>query len=228
MRRLALGIALLLAFIVGYSNYPVNYDYMQDNTVLVRIVDPQGEPVGHGSGVIYRGDIITAGHVTKPVEQNEGVTVEILFRDGTVKQGFVKDTDFQTTRKSISTDLGLIGIKDFDNRGVSIDCSTQPIGKSVFVSGHPTNLRWSVTEGKVISTTPRVYYQEGDWLQIDSVVWKGNSGGPVFDYWGNLIGIVSHGNVAGLGAPTGHNFSVSGSRICDFVETFPEYPEVMA
>jgi S1-C subfamily serine protease len=57
-------------------------------------------------------------------------------------------------------------------------------GESIFVIGHPQGLRYTLSTG-IISRTDR------DTLQISAPISPGNSGGPVYDERGNLVGIVT-------------------------------------
>lgn len=57
-------------------------------------------------------------------------------------------------------------------------------GETVFVIGHPEGLRFTLSTG-IISRTDR------DVFQISAPVSPGNSGGPVFDEKGELVGIVT-------------------------------------
>jgi S1-C subfamily serine protease len=57
-------------------------------------------------------------------------------------------------------------------------------GESVFVIGHPEGLRFTLSTG-IISR------MQGSTIQMSAPVSPGNSGGPVFDDRGNLLGIVT-------------------------------------
>jgi S1-C subfamily serine protease len=57
-------------------------------------------------------------------------------------------------------------------------------GENIFVIGHPQGLRFTLSTG-IISRTDQ------DVLQISAPVSPGNSGGPVYDDRGNLVGIVT-------------------------------------
>ena len=68
---------------------------------------------------------------------------------------------------------------------------TQPVetshvieGATIFVIGHPEGLRFTLSTG-IISRI------DGNLLQISAPISPGNSGGPVFDEHGNLVGIVT-------------------------------------
>ena len=58
------------------------------------------------------------------------------------------------------------------------------IGERIYVIGHPEGLLFSITDG-LISQKP-----DNDLIQLSAAVSPGNSGGPVFDEWGRLVGIV--------------------------------------
>src|SRR5579864_2083184 len=58
-------------------------------------------------------------------------------------------------------------------------------GERIYVIGHPEGLNFSISNG-IVSRTP------GDEvLQISAPVSPGNSGGPVYDEYGNLLGVVT-------------------------------------
>jgi hypothetical protein len=57
-------------------------------------------------------------------------------------------------------------------------------GEPIFVIGHPQGLRFSLSSGIIAR-------EEGGIIQISAPVSPGNSGGPVYDERGNLLGIVS-------------------------------------
>ncbi|MGA7686499.1 MAG: serine protease [Terriglobales bacterium] len=80
-------------------------------------------------------------------------------------------------------------------------------GENVFVIGHPEGLRFTLSTG-IISR------MEGSVIQISAPVSPGNSGGPVFDDRGNLLGIVTS-MVDKHGDPNAENlnFAVSSESL---------------
>jgi S1-C subfamily serine protease len=101
-------------------------------------------------------------------------------------------------------------------------------GENIFVIGHPQGLRFTVSTG-IISR------MDQDVLQISAPVSPGNSGGPVYDDRGNLVGIVTsmvdrnaNPNAENLNfsvradavlVPEGWNFTGEGrKRVDDFVK----------
>jgi hypothetical protein len=63
--------------------------------------------------------------------------------------------------------------------------SSVQMGEKIFVIGHPEGLNFSVSNG-IVSRTPG-----SDVLQVSAPISPGNSGGPVYDEFGNLLGIVT-------------------------------------
>ena len=76
-------------------------------------------------------------------------------------------------------------------------------GDRVFAIGSPAGLEKTITSG-IVSATGRRFLQMGDTVQVDVPVNPGNSGGPLLDEKGDLIGVV----FAGLEQFEGINFAV--------------------
>jgi len=73
-----------------------------------------------------------------------------------------------------------------------VDWAVPSVGESVFAIGSPIGLEQTVTQG-IVSALGRRFLQIGDVIQIDAAVNQGNSGGPVVDMSGRLVGIVFAG-----------------------------------
>ncbi|MDR0496181.1 MAG: trypsin-like peptidase domain-containing protein [Treponema sp.] len=81
-------------------------------------------------------------------------------------------------------------------------------GDTVYAIGSPVGLEKTVTQG-IVSALGRRLVQIGDVIQIDAAVNPGNSGGPVLDTSGRLVGIV----YAGAERYQGLNFAVPAERL---------------
>ncbi|GAB6090390.1 hypothetical protein JCM12856_19830 [Spirochaeta dissipatitropha] len=79
----------------------------------------------------------------------------------------------------------------------------RPVGSQVFAIGSPGGLSNTITSG-IISAGGRRFLQIGEALQVDAPLNPGNSGGPVLDIDGNLVGVV----YAGIAQFDGVNFAV--------------------
>jgi S1-C subfamily serine protease len=82
------------------------------------------------------------------------------------------------------------------------------VGDTVYAIGSPGGLEKTVTRG-IVSALGRRFLQIGDVMQIDAMVNHGNSGGPVVDEEGRLVGIV----FAGVEQFPGINFAVPAERL---------------
>jgi len=82
------------------------------------------------------------------------------------------------------------------------------IGDTVLAIGSPVGLQKTVTSG-IVSALGRRFLQIGDVIQIDAAVNHGNSGGPVVDNEGRLVGIV----FAGIDQYQGLNFAVPAETL---------------
>jgi S1-C subfamily serine protease len=82
------------------------------------------------------------------------------------------------------------------------------VGDTVYAIGSPGGLEKTVTSG-IVSALGRRFLQVGDVIQIDAAVNHGNSGGPVVDMAGRLVGIA----FAGIEQYPGLNFAVPAERL---------------
>jgi S1-C subfamily serine protease len=82
------------------------------------------------------------------------------------------------------------------------------VGDTVLAIGSPVGLEKTVTSG-IVSALGRRLLQIGDVYQIDAAVNSGNSGGPVVDSEGRLVGIV----FAGVEHYQGLNFAVPAETL---------------
>jgi S1-C subfamily serine protease len=89
-----------------------------------------------------------------------------------------------------------------------IDRVTPEVGETVLAIGSPGGLEKTVTSG-IVSALGRRFLQIGDVIQIDAAINHGNSGGPVIDTSGRLVGIV----FAGVEEFEGLNFAIPGERL---------------
>jgi S1-C subfamily serine protease len=89
-----------------------------------------------------------------------------------------------------------------------VDRVIPQVGDTVLAIGSPLGLEKTVTSG-IVSSLSRRFLQIGDVIQIDAAVNSGNSGGPVIDTSGRLVGIV----FAGIPQYQGLNFAVPAERL---------------
>jgi S1-C subfamily serine protease len=88
------------------------------------------------------------------------------------------------------------------------DFTVPAVGDAILAIGSPGGLEKTVTQG-IVSALGRRFLQIGDVIQIDAAVNHGNSGGPVLDRDGRLVGVV----FAGADAFQGLNFAIPAARL---------------
>ncbi len=169
---------------------------------LAQLFGPQVERShGQGSGVIVdpQGYIVTNFHVVQAAAE-----IEVSLRDGRVLPARIVGVD-------ALTDLSVLKIQGDQLIAAPWgDSEAVDVGALVWAVGSPFGLQSSITFG-IISAKHRggmagEVYQ--DFLQTDAAVNPGNSGGPLVDAQGRVIGI----NTAILGdAYQGVSFAIPSS-----------------
>ena len=64
-------------------------------------------------------------------------------------------------------------------------------GEEVFAFGHPMGMAWSLSKGIISSTERYARHPYINSIQVDAAINKGNSGGPVFNEKGEIVGIAT-------------------------------------
>lgn len=156
---------------------------------------------GLGSGVLVStdGKVMTAAHVVQTAD-----TIEVLFSDG-------QRSPARVVSSLVRADVALLQLDKLPH-GIAparLGDSTQThVGDPVFVVGAPYALYHSLTSGHLSARrTVAGSFTGGvpiQLLQTDAAINSGNSGGPLFDMAGQVVGIVSHihtqsGGFEGLG-----------------------------
>ncbi len=144
--------------------------------------EPMQSASALGSGFIIdsEGYVVTNNHVIEDAEQ-----VQVVLEDGTTLPARIVGTDPRS-------DLAVLKVESDKNLpAVSFgDSDSVRVGEWVVAIGNPFGLGGTATAG-IVSARGRDI-QSGpydDYLQIDAPINKGNSGGPVFDTQGRVIGI---------------------------------------
>ena len=161
---------------------------------------PQQPPqpqMGGGSGFIIRPDgyIVTNNHVIKDASQ-----ITVLLNDGRECKATVKGADART-------DLAVLKIEEKDLPYLVFgDSDALRVGEIVIAIGNPFGLEASLTTG-VVSAKGRQDLGIAafeDFIQTDAAINLGNSGGPLLNPQGEVIGV----NTAIL-SRTGENLGIS-------------------
>ena len=165
-----------------------NPSVVQVNTFVGNGSNPLQGGLGQGSGFIWdeQGHIVTNAHVVQSVN-----TMYITFQDGTMSVGEVVATD-------PDSDLAVLKIdpEGYDLQPVTMGRSEElQVGMRVAVIGTPFSQEQTLTSG-IVSNLGRTMntmtrYRIPDSIQFDAATNPGNSGGPLFNDRGEVVGVVS-------------------------------------
>jgi len=166
---------------------PEIYAMVRPSVVVITNGPPDSKDSGVGSGVVVdlNGSILTAYHVVAGAN-----VVNVRFYDGTIVTGTVSQV--QPDR-----DLATVQVRRLPNGvGPATLAGGVRQGDQIMAIGSPFGLEGSVSSG-VVSAIGRNFTVEAtgqvlqNMIQFDAAVNPGNSGGPLVDLNGRVVGIVT-------------------------------------
>lgn len=139
---------------------------------------------GAGTGIVWRTDgyIITNYHVVA----GNGIAIQVLLNDG-------RTFDAEIVESNPRIDLALLKVAANDLKAIPAgDSAKLRVGELVFAIGHPWGQRGVVTAG-IFSKMSEVKLRGSDetlqYIQSDVLIAPGNSGGPLLNVDGEVVGI---------------------------------------
>jgi len=168
------------------SPYTQVYRGTIDSVVLIQVTTVRGR--GQGSGFVFRdNNIVTNAHVVSNAQ-----SVRVRFARGQWRSATVVGTD-------PSSDLAVLEVQDPPQYAEPLPLvENQPaIGTKVAAIGSPYSLEGSITSGIISAVNRSIPAPNGrripDGIQTDAPVNPGNSGGPLLNLQGEIVGVVSSG-----------------------------------
>lgn len=144
---------------------------------------------------------VTNAHVAQqPTEQGGGY---LLSANG-------RPIAYRLVQSSAEYDLAILEA-NLDLPPLDLAETSAALGQPVFALGNPLGLGITVTAG-IVSAEPRSIGKD-HLLQIDAAVNPGNSGGPLVDSSGRVVGVVSARAAVGSGI----GFAVPSTRITELL-----------
>lgn len=168
--------------------------------VSIQVVSSTAASEGSGSIISPDGYVLTNHHVVAGAE--EGGMMQVTMNDGAKH-------DAEFVASDVNTDVAVIKIKDVQDLPFLEfgNSKSLQVGQEVVAVGSPLGLNATVTSGIVSAVNRPVRASQGggqssliDAIQTDAAVNPGNSGGPLVDMSGNLVGMNSM--IASLSAGT--------------------------
>lgn len=175
---------------------------------------------GTGFGISSNGIIVTNFHVIDGAKIIKVRGVNLDFNKTYKAKVLVSDKN---------NDLALIKIDDygFSSLGTipyTIKTGLAGVGENIFVLGYPLRATMGdeikLTNGIVSSRTG--FQGDITSYQISAPVQPGNSGGPLFDSQGNLIGIINAKHVGAENA----SYAVKSSYLTNLIDLLPSPPKL--
>ncbi|HUS11340.1 MAG TPA: tetratricopeptide repeat-containing serine protease family protein [Pyrinomonadaceae bacterium] len=165
------------------QNLPELVRRVKPSVVAIATYDTQGEALMTGSGFFLRnGQVVTNLHVVRGAQRTEIKTLDGKGRVFSVNGVLAVDEE---------GDLALLGVDMPPDRARSVELARvlPDEGEQIVVIGNPLKLEGSVTDGIVsaVREVPNV----GKIIQITAPISHGNSGSPVFNMNGQVIGVVT-------------------------------------
>jgi len=171
-----------------------------------------------GSGFIISADgyVVTNNHVVAPGNRNATIeSITVIMPDRT-------EYEAELVGRDAASDIAVLKIKA--NKPLPFvkfgDSTGARVGDWVIAIGNPFGLGGTVTTG-ILSAIHRNTGQGGAYdrfLQTDASINRGNSGGPMFDLNGNVIGI-NNAIISPTGGNVGIGFAIPAEVAAPIVET---------
>ena len=174
----------------------------------------RGTALGSGFIISSDGYVVTNNHVIENADQ-----IEIEFFDGRLLEAKVVGTDPKT-------DIALLKVESKESLKFATfgNSNKAKVGDWVLAIGNPLGQGFSVSAGIISARGRALSGSYDDFIQTDAAINRGNSGGPLFNMDGEVIGV----NTAILspnGGSIGIGFSMSSTVVQKVVEQLKIYGE---
>jgi serine protease Do len=173
------------------------------------------QSLGSGFVIDPSGVVVTNNHVIEGADR-----IEVTFTDGTTLPAVIAGTDPKT-------DLAVLRVEsDKPLPHVDLgDSGSLRVGDWVIAIGNPFGLGGTVTAGIVSALNRDIHAGNyDDFIQTDAAINRGNSGGPLFNLDGQVVGVNS-AIISPSGASVGIGFAVPSSTVKPIVAQILEYGE---
>ena len=170
-----------------------------------------------GSGFVISADgfIVTNNHVIEGADE-----IDIEFFSGTILPATLVGTDPNTDIALLKVDAeGLPFVEFGDSNGPG-----SRVGDWVMAMGNPLGQGFSVSAGIISARNRELSGTYDDYIQTDAAINRGNSGGPLFNMQGEVIG-VNTAILSPTGGSIGIGFAMSSEVVTSVVAQLREFGE---
>ncbi len=202
--------------------------YRSTSHSVVLIISNHGSAQSKGTGsVIAPGLVLTNAHVVLNEQGQAPEKLLVFLKQDNLNDDsrriYEKGRRARIVRTHQGLDLALLQVDNLEAAPLPLgDSSQMEIGEPVLAIGHPENGGlWSLTSGRIGSRIRNHGGVSGRHVfQTETSLNRGNSGGPLLNYNGQIIGIntsIARQSADGL-AITGVNFSVQSNVARNWLE----------
>lgn len=198
------------------------YERDAAGVVAIKVVTPEGEDEGTGIVLNSKGLILTNDHVVKNATS---ITVEASGSTKATRSAKLVGEEANEDLALISVDPSGLGLKPL----TLASSSSVQVGDAVYAIGNPYGLEETLTRGIVSALGREIEAPDGSKItgaiQTDAALNPGNSGGPLLNEEGDVIGvnsqIASDASTADGSQPgsTGVGFAISSNTVVQAIKT---------
>ena len=201
----------------------VNITTRSSSPDMLRLFEVPSEGAGSGSVLDRQGHILTNDHVIEGARE----ILVTLYNGESYPAGLVG--------RDAANDIAVLRIEAPANLLFPVrfgDSSVLRVGQKVYAIGNPFGLERTMTQGILSSVNRTLASRTGremkSILQIDAALNRGNSGGPLLDSRGHVIGMnTAIASPSGAGENTGIGFAIPVNAIGRVVPELIEHGRVI-
>ncbi len=171
--------------------------------------------LGAGFVISEDGYVVTNNHVIEGADE-----IEVEFINGDIFPARIVGTDANIDIAVLKIDAD----KPFEYVAFG-NSDVARVGDWVMAMGNPLGQGFSVSAGIISARTRELSGPYDDYIQTDAAINRGNSGGPLFNMDGEVIG-VNTAIISPSGGSIGLGFSMASNTVDPVVNQLKEYGEV--
>jgi serine protease Do len=201
----------------GLPEFPEGSPLERFNPFFGRDEDGFRQEGSLGSGFVISADglVITNYHVIEDADE-----INAVFSDGRTLKADLVGTDPET-------DVAVLQLQSDDSLPfVELANSDEAeVGDWVMAIGNPFGFGGSVSAGIISAVNRDTGGRYDDFIQTDAAINRGNSGGPLFNLRGEVVG-VNTAIISPTGGSVGIGFAIPSNMVADISEQLIEYGEL--
>lgn len=221
MRYLTVALSLFLCSCISFASAEVaetDYDTEQASRLkvawrtAVALVDPESGRIFCSGFYVTKG-VITAAHCVDDVSVGGEVAVSGLAEVDLERSRATGFRKYMLIRYEPAQDIALLApLEASPSDRIEVEVGAEPlVGQEIYILGHPRGHPYVVSFGRV--TQPKRINGPETRTEVHGFIAPGNSGGPVLNYRGQVVGVLVSGYLG-----TGLSYAVHRDVIYQLLE----------